>query len=134
MPATIPESHRHLLDERVCALATIGPDGRPQLTAVWFLYEEGEVRISLNTARQKVRNLQRHSGCAVLIYDSASPYRYVEIRGDALVTADEGYEFAERLGAKYGSDLRAMDGPDGTRVVASIVPERVNAVDLTPYF
>ena len=39
---------------------------------------------------------------------------------------------ADRLGAKYGgADLRAMDGPDGRRVVVSVNPVRINAVDLS---
>ena len=37
MTTTVPESHRYLLDAQVATLATIGPDGRPQLTVVWFL-------------------------------------------------------------------------------------------------
>ncbi|MGH3157719.1 MAG: pyridoxamine 5'-phosphate oxidase family protein [Streptosporangiaceae bacterium] len=43
MPA-IPESHRDLLDGRFATLATIGPDGRPQLSEVWFLREGDTVR------------------------------------------------------------------------------------------
>ncbi len=42
------------------------------------------------------------------------------------------YAFADRLAAKYGgADLRAMDGPDGRRVVVTVDPVRVNAVDLS---
>jgi hypothetical protein len=55
--ATIPDSHRDLLDAQVATLATVGKDGRPQLSALWFLAEDDIVRISLNTTRQKVRNL-----------------------------------------------------------------------------
>jgi hypothetical protein len=57
MPA-IPASHRDLLDGQVATLGTIGPDGRPQLSAVWFLADGDTVRLSLNTARQKTKNLQ----------------------------------------------------------------------------
>ena len=55
--ATIPDSHRDLLDAPVATLATIGDDGRPQLSAVWFLAEGDTLRMSLNTARQKTKNL-----------------------------------------------------------------------------
>jgi len=55
---TIPESHRDLLESDVAVLATIGSDSRPQLSAVWFLADDDGIRLSLNTSRQKVRNLR----------------------------------------------------------------------------
>jgi PPOX class probable F420-dependent enzyme len=134
MSATIPDSHRHLLDATTAALATIGADGRPQLTAVWFLYEDEQVKISLNTVRRKVDNLRANPACAVLIYDPETPYRYLEIRGDAQLHPDDDYAFADREAAKYNTDMRALDQPGETRVVVAIAPRRVNAVDLTPYF
>lgn len=128
---TIPDSHRDLLEQQVADLATIGPDGRPQLTAVWFLADGDDLKISLNTSRQKVKNLQRNPACSVLILDLANPLRYVEVRGDAEIEPDDGYAFADRVGAKYGADLRQMDGAGETRVVVTIRPTRINAVDLS---
>jgi len=46
---TFPESHSDLLDAQVATLATIGSDGLPQLTEIWFLHDEGELKTSLNT-------------------------------------------------------------------------------------
>ena len=123
---TIPESHRDLLDLPVVTLGTIGPDGRPQLTEVWFLAEDDEVKLSLNTSRQKVRNLQRDPRCSVLLLDLANPYRYVEVRGDADITPDDDYAFADRVGEKYGADLRENDRPGETRVVVTVRPTRVH--------
>ena len=54
----IPASHRDLLDGQVATLATIGPDGRPQLSEVWFLAEDGTLRLSLNTSRQTIMRLR----------------------------------------------------------------------------
>ena len=127
----IPESHRDLLDVQILNLATIAPDGRPQVSAVWFLAEDGLPRISLNTARKKVRNLRRNPACTAFILDPANPARYLEIRGDAEILPDGDYEFADRLGAKYGADVRTMDGPGETRVVVTVRPVRVNAVDIS---
>jgi PPOX class probable F420-dependent enzyme len=124
--ASIPDSHRDLLTLPVATLATLDPDGRPQLTEVWFLAEDGELKISLNTSRQKVRNLQRDPRCSVLVLDLANPYRYVELRGDAVITADDDYAFADRLGGKYGADLRENDRPGDTRVVVTVRPARVH--------
>jgi PPOX class probable F420-dependent enzyme len=128
--ASIPESHRHLLDGEFATLATIGADGRPQLSEVWFLTEDGQPRISLNTARQKVKNLQANPACTLFVLDLARPYRYLEIRGDAELADDDDYVFADRVGAKYGADLRVHDGPGDRRVVLTIRAARINAVDM----
>ncbi len=128
--ASVPDSHRDLLGSQVATLATVGPDGRPQLSEVWFLAEGDTVAVSLNTARQKTKNLERRPACSLLILDLANPYRYLEIRGDADVTPDEDYAFADRVGAKYGSDLRQHDRPGERRVVVRIRPDRVHAVTM----
>jgi hypothetical protein len=50
--ATFPETHHDLLESDVAILATIGRDGYPQVTALWFLFDEDDiVKLSLNTAR-----------------------------------------------------------------------------------
>jgi PPOX class probable F420-dependent enzyme len=125
---TIPDSHRDLLNAQVAVLGTIGASGRPQLSGVWFLAEGDTVGFSLNTARQKVKNLQADPKVSVLIFDEQSPYRYLELRGDAEVTPDPDYTFANKVGAKYGgADLRERDNPGDTRVVVTIHPTRVFA-------
>jgi PPOX class probable F420-dependent enzyme len=123
----IPDSHKDLLNAQVGVLGTIGASGRPQLSATWFLAEGDTVRISLNTARQKVKNLQVDPKASFLILAPDNPYKYVELRGDAEVTADDDYSFADKLGAKYGADLRERDQPGDVRVVVTIKPTRVVA-------
>jgi PPOX class probable F420-dependent enzyme len=125
-----PASHRDLLDSNVATLATIGPDGRPQVSAVWFLAEGDDVGVSLNTTRQKVRNLRRNPAATLFILDLANPMRYLEIRGDVELVPDDDYTFAGRVGAKYGVDIRTFDPPEQTRVAARFTPTRVNAVDI----
>jgi PPOX class probable F420-dependent enzyme len=126
----IPESYRDLLDAQILALATIDPAGRPQVSPVWFLAEDGRLRISLNTTRKKVRNLRRDPKCTAYILDAQNPLRYLEVRGDAEIEPDDDYVFAGRLGAKYGANVRGMDGPGETRVVVTIRPVRVNAITI----
>lgn len=129
---SIPSTHTDLLDAPVATLGTIAPDGRPQLSAVWFLNDDGVVKISLNVARQKTKNLTANSAANLFILDTANPARYLELRGDATLEPDNDYAFADRVGAKYGGvNLRDMDGPDGKRVVVTITPVRINAVDLS---
>jgi len=125
---TIPDSHRDLLNAQVAVLGTIGASGRPQLSGVWFLAEGDTVKFSLNTTRQKVKNLRADPKASVLIFDESSPYRYLELRGDAEVAPDPDYEFADKVGAKYGgANLRERDNPGESRVVVTIHPTRVVA-------
>jgi PPOX class probable F420-dependent enzyme len=130
---SVPESHRDLLDSRFATLATVGPDGRPQVSEVWFLAEDDAVRVSLNAIRQKTKNLVANPAISVLLLDLANPLRYLELRGDAEITPDDDYSFADRLAAKYGEgvDLRQMDAPGQTRVVVTVKPVRVVAVDMS---
>jgi PPOX class probable F420-dependent enzyme len=108
---TFPDSHRDLLNAQVATLATIGRDGFPQLTEIWFLFEDDELKLSLNTSRIKTRNLQQRPQCSLLVLDLQNPYRYLEVRGNARVEPDEDYAFARRVGAKYDADLKVHDGP-----------------------
>jgi PPOX class probable F420-dependent enzyme len=129
--AEIPESHRDLLESEFATLGTVGQDGLPQLTEVWFLSDSGELKISLNRTRAKTKNLQARPACSVLVLDLENPYRYLEIRGRARVEDDADYAFADRVGQKYGSNLREHDRPGETRVVVTVEPEKVYAVDMS---
>ena len=128
-----PDSHRDLLEGQVATLATIGGNGLPQLTEVWFLHDDdGELKISLNDSRLKTRNLQKRPQCSLLLLDLTNPYRYLEVRGNAKIEPDDDYSFARRFGAKYGgADLSEHDGPGESRVVVTIEPANVYAVDMS---
>jgi PPOX class probable F420-dependent enzyme len=130
MSTTIPDNYRDLLSAEVATLSTIGPDGRPQSSEVWFLAEGDTVSISLNSSRQKMKNLLANPAASLLILDLGMPYRYLELRGDAEISPDPDYVFADKVGAKYGSDVRAHDQPGQTRYVVTIRPTRVNAVNM----
>lgn len=125
--ATVPASHRDLLQTDVAILATTGPDGYPQVTALWFLADgEGIARLSLNTSRQKVRNLRKHPECTLFLLDRANPYRTLEIRARAEIQPDPNYAFADTLGQKYNADLRQNDQPGESRVVVTLHPVKYN--------
>jgi PPOX class probable F420-dependent enzyme len=128
---SIPESHRDLLDGQFATLATLGRDGGPQLTEVWFLHEDGELKLSLNTSRVKTKNLRRRPQCSLFLLDLKNPYRYVDVRGRARIEPDDDYAFADKLGAKYGgADLREHDGPGDSRVIVTIEPTNIFPVDM----
>jgi PPOX class probable F420-dependent enzyme len=127
-----PDTHRDLLDSQFATLATIGANGIPQLTEVWFLYDEGQIKTSLNSSRLKTRNLRKRPECSLFLLDLGNPYRYVDVRGRARIEPDDDYAFADKLGAKYGgANLRDHDRPGETRVVVTIEPDNVFAVDMS---
>jgi PPOX class probable F420-dependent enzyme len=131
MNTEFPASHRDLLEARFATLATIGRNGGPQLTEVWFLFEDGKVKTSLNDSRLKTKNLAARPRCSLFILDLANPFRYLDVRGTATIEPDDDYAFATRLGAKYdGADLREHDRPGEHRVVVTIEPTNVFAVDM----
>lgn len=123
----IPESHRDILDTSpIVTLATIGPDELPQLTASWFVWEDNTLTLSLNTTRQKVRNLRRNPSMTAFFIDPASPYRTLELRGRAHIEEDPEYQVTDKVGAKYnGADLRSMDQPGESRVAVTLDIEKV---------
>jgi PPOX class probable F420-dependent enzyme len=131
MRTDFPDSHRDLLEAKFATLATLGRDGGPQLTEVWFLFEDGKVKTSLNDSRLKTKNLVARPRCSLFILDLANPFRYLDVRGTAKVEVDDDYAFAARLGAKYGADVRDHDGPGEKRVVVTIEPTNVFAVDMS---
>jgi PPOX class probable F420-dependent enzyme len=130
---TFPDSHRDLLDAQVASLATIGAHGFPQLTEVWFLYDEVEdkLKLSMNSSRLKTKNLRRRPQCSLMILDLQNPYRYLEVRGTVQFEPDDDYVFAAKVGAKYKADLKVHDGPGDRRVAITIEPVNVYAVDMS---
>ena len=128
---TFPQSHHDLLDADLATLATIGSNGIPQQTVVWFLHEDGSLKLSLNSSRLKTKNLTKRPQCSLLVLDPAVAQRYLEVRGTATLEPDDDYTFARRVGAKYGgADLSEHDGPGESRVIVTIAPTNVYAVDM----
>lgn len=125
---TVPASHQDLLAANVAILTTIGKDGYPQGTALWFLADEdGLVKLSLNTARQKTKNLLANPQCTFFVIDQVNLFHTLEIRARADIAPDPDYVFADKLGAKYGgANLRTMDRPGESRVVVTLQPVKIN--------
>jgi PPOX class probable F420-dependent enzyme len=127
---SFPETHRDLLDSQVASLATIDREGFPQVSEVWFLLADDELKLSLNSSRYKTQNLVARPQCSLLLLDLANPYRYLEVRGRARIDSDDDYVFARVLGGKYGADLKLNDHAGERRVVVTIEPVRVHAVSV----
>ncbi len=126
---SIPDSHKDLLNTDVAILATVGKGGFPQVTALWFYYDEtdGLVKLSLNTTRQKTKNLQANPKCTLFILDPKDSGRWLEIRAKAEVRPDTDYAFSDRVSPKYGGlDFRKLEKPGESRLVVTLHPLKIN--------
>lgn len=134
MTATIPASHRDLLDGPVVVtLVTIMPDGQPQATPVWCNTDGEYVLVNTARGRQKDRNMTANPQVTLLAIDPQNPYRWLEVRGTVVeMTEQGGLEHINALAKLYaGRDdyYAAMPHLRGqeTRVTIKIRPEHVNA-------
>lgn len=128
MAVPIPDSHKRLLSEPVIAyLATVMPDGRPQLNPVWCDYDGTYIRVNAADDRQKTRNMQRRHFATVLLMDQAGPYFWMEIRGRVIASTTEGaMDHMHVLAKKYtGRDQYTPRREGEVRVMFTIEPERV---------
>ncbi len=125
--AVIPATHLDLLASTAVAnVATIGPDGAPQVSPVWFEWDGTALIFGPVTTRQKRRNLQRDPRIALSIVDPENPIRYLEIRGVARLVPDPESEIALRLGKKYlGVDRFPYLQPGEERVQVLVEPSHV---------
>lgn len=123
----LPPDARALLDRPVCAtLATINPDGQPQLSVVWVKRDGDDILVSTVTGRQKYRNLLRDPRATVLVFDPEDPDHYVEVRGHVSMTEEGGPELIQELGWRYnGERFSGDEGTDRVRVVVRLTPDRV---------
>lgn len=124
----LPELAKAWIDaHEFAAIATIQPDGRPQLSVVWIAYDGDDLLVSTVEGRRKQVNLARDPRVTVLIYPREMPYNYVEVRGRASMTEAGGRELIDRLNDAYTGTGRylADDGTDNVRVVVRITPEHV---------
>jgi PPOX class probable F420-dependent enzyme len=123
----IPESHKDLFESTALAhVATIGPDGAPQVNPVWFGWDGTLLTFSQTTNRQKFRNLHKDNRIALSIVDPLNPYRYLEIRGRVVdFVPDPDKAFIDSMAKKYlGQDKYPWSVPGEERVVAVVEPER----------
>jgi len=126
MPEAIPEKYRDLFSKRAFAnLATLMPDGRPQVTPVWTDLEGDRILINTAKGRQKDRNLRRDPRVALAIMDPENPYRYLEIRGRVTEITEDGADaHIDKMAKKYlGVDKYPYRQPGETRVLYKIQPE-----------
>jgi PPOX class probable F420-dependent enzyme len=111
-------------------LATIMPDGSPQVTPVWFDYTSGRIRVNTAKGRVKARNMAAGSRVALSILDPDNGYRYLQIRGAvAKVTEDGAVAHIDSLAKKYlGKDVYPWHNAKDVRVIYEIEPASVQVM------
>lgn len=129
MADLIPDKYRDLFSKRAFAsLATLMPDGRPQVTPVWCDLEGDLVVFNSAKGRQKDKNVRRDPRVSMAIIDPDNPYRFLEIRGRVVEITEEGADAQiDKLAKKYlGVDKYPYAQPGEIRVIYKIKPEHAN--------
>jgi PPOX class probable F420-dependent enzyme len=129
MPTELPQSHLDLLDGAVViSLATVMPDGQPQVTPVWCSRHDNEIWVNSTLGRQKAHNMKERPQVTILAVDPTHSLRYIEVRG-RVVDTDNGeaaVQHIENLSHLYdGQPFRKL-GPTERRCIFKIQPTRVN--------
>ena len=135
MTTKIPDEFKDLLEKPIYAtIATIMPNGQPQLTEVWCNYDGEHILINTARKRQKERNMSARPKVTVMLRDPDNPYRWMEIRGIVELTEEGAQDHIDELARKYanvsqyygGWTPAEMEGKE-TRVTGKITPTKVNA-------
>ncbi|MGC9399542.1 MAG: PPOX class F420-dependent oxidoreductase [Anaerolineae bacterium] len=128
---SIPEKYLDLFEKKAfCFLATLMPDGSPQVTPVWVDYDGTHVIINSARGRVKDQNIRRDPRVALAIHDPDDPYRYLQIQGKVVKIAEAGAdEVIDQLAQKYlDVDRYPHHSPDEVRVTYKIKPESVQGM------
>ncbi len=112
-----------------CFLATLMPDGSPQLTQTWVDTDGHDVLVNTVRGHQKVRNIERDPRVALNVADPDDPSRYFEVRGRVVeVTEDGAREHIDELSQRYiGRAYPWFGGRDQVRLLVRITPDKVTS-------
>ncbi|MFE0045880.1 PPOX class F420-dependent oxidoreductase [Streptomyces albireticuli] len=131
MSAALSDDLKKLIDDSpvFATVATVQPDGSPQLSVTWVTRDGDDLLISTTVGRRKEKNLRRDPRVSVMINPHNAPYTYAEVRGTATMTAEGGRELIDTLSRKYTgkdyADFNPAAGEDAERVVVRVSPRRV---------
>ena len=124
----IPDEFLDLFQKRAFGhLATLMPDGTPQITPVWVDYDGDYLIVNSRQGRRKNANVHKRPHVAIDIVDPANPYRYLGIRGQVVdITEDGAAEHIDALSQRYLSVEKYPWGTlDEVREIFKIMPEHI---------
>jgi len=141
---TPAQRDRFLGGRHVAVLVTIGEDGRPVPTPIWYLYRDGRLWFRTEEASVKVANVRREPRVSVCVQDERAPYKSVIVHGTATVEEDPPWladqtprhylGFVGGIGYKQSAQGAIEAGP---AVALVVTPERYATWDYTqetPWF
>ncbi len=131
MSASLPEGVKKLfLDPNFAHLATLMPDGSPQVSPVWVDVEGDRILVNTAEGRAKPRNVRRDPRVAISIHRQDNPYSSAFIRGRVVEITHEGAEdHIHKMAKKYlGQDRYPYLQPGEQRVIMIIEPEQVSSM------
>jgi len=131
MAATIPCQYKDLFQKKAfCNLATLMPDGRPQVSPVWCDLDGSTIRINSAKGRVKDKNMRRNKKVALSIFDPDNPYRHLAIQGEVVEITEQGADaHIDALAKKYlGKDKYPFRQPGEVRVIYKIRPDHVSHI------
>jgi PPOX class probable F420-dependent enzyme len=122
--ATIPEGYEALLERPLYGhLATVRPDGSPQVNAMWFAWDGERLRFTHTTKRQKYRNIEANPRVAMSVIDPDNPYRFLEVRGVVEeIVPDPTGDFYLSLNDRYDGPLTEAPPDKADRVILVVRP------------
>ena len=129
--ANIPEKYADLFTKPAFAnLATVMPDGSPQVTPVWVDFDGSHILFNSALGRVKDKNIRRDPRVSIAIQDPGNPYRYLEVRGRVVEITQKGAdEHINKLSQKYlGKPVYPFRQPGEVRVLYRIEPEHVSVM------
>lgn len=128
MSDSIPENFKDLFEKKTFAsLATIMPDGTPQVSPIWIDLDGNDVIVNSAKGRQKDKNMRERPMATISIQDPENPYRYIEVRGKVVEVTEDGAEaHIDKMAKRYlGQDTYPYRQEGEVRVLYRIKPERV---------
>jgi len=126
MPDTTSPGFRKLLQEPTyCQLATLMPDGSPQVTQVWVDTDGEHILVNTAQGRQKELNVRRDPRVAVNVVDPTNAWRLAMVRGRVVdVTTAGADQLIDQLAKKYlNEDTYPFRRPEEVRITLKILPE-----------
>ena len=124
--ALTAEQARLLEEPNFATVATLNPDGSPQLSVVWVDWDGEHVVFNTAAGRAKPRNLERDPRASVLVVDRGDGYRWLAVRGRAEITTEDADSHIDAMARKYtGEGWQARPGE--VRLLVRIRPEHVSA-------
>ena len=127
MTANIPDDIRALLTEPIFFhLATINPDGSPQVSVVWADLDGDLIRFSTAEGRVKPRNLRRDPRVAISFTAPEDPYRNIVINGRAVEIEQRGTDLIDHMARKYvGAEKYPWAQPGEVRVNVAVAVDKI---------